>query len=52
MAKELGFYSLIRPIIVGITLVLLSDGVMQYANDLEGIGAILFSVFVITIASF
>jgi hypothetical protein len=51
-SKELGFFSLVRPIIVGITLVLLSDGVMQYANDLEGIGAILFSVFVITIASF
>lgn len=51
-SRELGFYSLLRPIVVGITLILISEAVMNHVDDLEAIGSILFAVFIITMASF
>jgi len=51
-SRELGFYSLLRPVIYGICLILVSDGVMNYFDDVEAIGSILFSLFAIIVASF
>lgn len=51
-SHELGWYSLIRPIIFGITLLMVSDALLYNANDVEAIGIILFSLFTLIIASF
>ena len=51
-SRELGFYSLLRPIIFGICLILISDAVMHHFDDLEAIGCVLFAVFTIVVASF
>jgi hypothetical protein len=51
-SRELGFYSLVRPIIFGLSLLVISYYVLYYMKDLEAIAFILFSIFTITIASF
>ena len=51
-SHELGFYSLLRPLIVGIFLLLFTNIVVKYVGDLEAIGIVMFSMFMIIIASF
>ena len=49
---ELGIYSLLRPLIIGIVLVLFTNVVIQHIGDIEGIGAVMFSIFVLQMASY
>lgn len=51
-SHELGVWSLIRPLIVGITLLIFTNVVIKYIGDLEAIGIVFFSLFMIIIASF
>jgi len=51
-SRELGFYALIRPIIFGLSLLVISYIIMYNFNDLEIIASILFATFIITMASF
>ena len=51
-SNELGIYSLVRPVIVGIALIMLTKVVMKGLGDLEAIGTVMFSLFLVIIASF
>lgn len=51
-SHELGWYSVIRPVIFGITLLMISDALLYHATDVEAIGIILFSLFTLIVASF
>ena len=51
-SNELGIYSLVRPVIVGIALIMLTNVVMNRLGDLEAIGIVMFSLFLVIIASF
>lgn len=51
-SNELGFYSLVRPLIVGIVLLLFTTVAVRYIGDLEAVGIVMFSLFMIIIASF
>ena len=51
-SRVLGFYALVRPIIFGLTLLMVSYTVLHYMKDLEAIISILFAIFIITMASF
>ena len=49
---ELGFVSLIRPVLFGLALILVSDVVMYNLGYLEAFGSILFGLFIAAVASF
>ena len=51
-SRDLGIYALIRPVIFGITLILLSDAILYKASDIDAILAIFGSLLMIIIASF
>ncbi len=51
-SHELGVWSLIRPLMVGITLLIFTNVARKYIGDLEAIGIVFFSLFMIIIASF
>jgi hypothetical protein len=51
-SRDLGIYALIRPVIFGITLILVSDAILYKASDIDGILCILGSLFTLIIASF
>lgn len=51
-SRELGVFALLRPLIYGICLLVVTDMVLRYLGDLEAIGSLLFALFMITIASF
>jgi len=49
---EIGVTSLLRPILFGIGLFLISDVALYHMQDLEAIGTILFGIFIAAVASF
>lgn len=51
-SRELGFYALMRPLVYGLVLLAVTEGVFRHLGDLEAIGALLFGLFIVTIASF
>jgi hypothetical protein len=51
-SRELGLYSLIRPVIFGIILLLVCDAILYHTTDLEAMGIMLFSLFAVIVASF
>jgi hypothetical protein len=51
-SRELGLYSLIRPVIFGIILLMVCDAILYHTTDLEAMGIVLFSLFAVIVASF
>jgi hypothetical protein len=51
-SHELGVFSVARPLIYGIILLLFTHVIMYNVGDLEAVGAFLFSLFAVIVASF
>jgi hypothetical protein len=51
-SHKLGLYSLIRPVIFGLSLLFITELNLRYLGDIEAVGAIFGSMFLITIASY
>lgn len=51
-SRELGFYALLRPLIYGISVLIVTEIVLRYVGDMEALGSLLFALFLITVASF
>jgi hypothetical protein len=49
---ELGVYSILRPLIIGIILLMFTTIILNYVGDLEAVATLMFSLFTLIIASF
>jgi hypothetical protein len=51
-SHEFGIYSAIRPLILGVILLLATDVIYKEVGDIEAVGSLMFSLFAVIMASF
>jgi hypothetical protein len=51
-SHEFGIYSAIRPLILGVILLLATDVIYKEVGDIEAVGSLMFSLFAVMVASF